>query len=82
MDNDLIAEEKGPTVDEDSSLRTVESGTLSQIDGGVMASTSKPKKTRALVYQFFEWITEINQYECKLCKYVPNRLYPSNNFRS
>lgn len=30
----------------------------------------KPKKTRAVVYQFFKWSDETSQYNCTLCEYV------------
>lgn len=39
------------------------------------SSSGKPKKTRALVYQFFEWNDQTTQYKCKLCEYVSFPIY-------
>lgn len=71
-DSSLVGEENSPT--SSSSLQADKADTLSIIENTTPASTSKPKKTRALVYQFFEWIADISQYECKLCKYGYNHL--------
>lgn len=40
------------------------------------SSFGKPKKTRAVVYQFFEWNDETNQYKCTLCEYVFDPIHP------
>lgn len=43
-----------------------------QINGDVQATIArrKPKKPRALAYQFFEWEEESSRYKCKICAYV------------
>lgn len=55
--------------DENGSLQTIASN--EEVEMIAQRSVKKPKRTRALVYQFFEWNEKSGQYECKLCeKYV------------
>lgn len=39
-------------------------------ENNAKSSTGKPKTTRAIVYEFFKWDDETNQYNCSLCEYV------------
>ena len=39
-----------------------------QIDAN-MHIEQRPKKPRALVYNFFEWSASDSCYECKICRY-------------
>lgn len=41
-----------------------------KVTGGKQPATLKPKKPRAVVYQFFEWEKESARYKCKICEYA------------
>lgn len=41
-----------------------------QVNDDAPVARKRPKRPRAVAYQFFEWDENANHYQCKLCEYV------------
>lgn len=69
MENSLTASTSSQVINADVSIENYESDGEVRIDeNDAQSSVGKPKKTRALVYKFFEWDDGMTQYKCKLCE--------------
>ncbi len=48
----------------------VELGTENQATEQSSGVNRRPVKTRSIVYQFFNWNVETNEWSCNICTYV------------
>lgn len=48
----------------------IENPNQEQVNGDAHIPKQRPKKPRALAYQFFEWEEDSSRYKCKICGYV------------
>lgn len=71
MENTVVASTTSQILNKNIVSENVEQDEEDRIaENSAQSSAEKPKSTRAIVYQFFEWVNETNQYKCSICEYV------------